>query len=126
MQPKNIMVCLTFALAPYMKVDKGLFRRAGGLIALIGTVSLAKGMKGRAVNEIWIVFAIIAAIIVLFMWDRFPVITVCIGAALSLWATGILTLNQSLADRKSTRLNSSHVEISYAVFCLKKKKNNSD
>src|SRR6266403_1550798 len=28
----------------------------------------------------------------------------------------------SLRDRKSTRLNSSHVEISYAVFCLKKKK----
>src|SRR5690349_23156741 len=28
-----------------------------------------------------------------------------------------------LLDRKSTRLNSSHVEISYAVFCLKKKKN---
>src|SRR5690349_24222085 len=27
-----------------------------------------------------------------------------------------------LRDRKSTRLNSSHVEISYAVFCLKKKK----
>src|SRR5436305_3553847 len=26
-----------------------------------------------------------------------------------------------LADRKSTRLNSSHVRISYAVFCLKKK-----
>src|SRR5690349_23579703 len=28
-------------------------------------------------------------------------------------------------DRKSTRLNSSHVEISYAVFCLKKKKTDS-
>src|SRR5436305_9978492 len=28
----------------------------------------------------------------------------------------------SAADRKSTRLNSSHVRISYAVFCLKKKK----
>src|SRR5690606_39830063 len=27
-------------------------------------------------------------------------------------------------DRKSTRLNSSHVKISYAVFCLKKKTNN--
>src|SRR5438876_4793467 len=27
-------------------------------------------------------------------------------------------------DRKSTRLNSSHPSISYAVFCLKKKKNN--
>src|SRR5699024_12149888 len=29
-----------------------------------------------------------------------------------------------LRDRKSTRLNSSHVSISYAVFCLKKKKKN--
>src|SRR5438874_8886210 len=28
---------------------------------------------------------------------------------------------RALEDRKSTRLNSSHVEISYAVFCLKKK-----
>src|SRR2546430_11917816 len=29
-------------------------------------------------------------------------------------------------DRKSTRLNSSHSQISYAVFCLKKKKKNAD
>src|SRR3712207_8442259 len=29
-----------------------------------------------------------------------------------------------LGDRKSTRLNSSHANISYAVFCLKKKKQN--
>src|SRR5699024_11736576 len=29
---------------------------------------------------------------------------------------------ESMGDRKSTRLNSSHVSISYAVFCLKKKK----
>src|SRR2546430_12449193 len=29
-------------------------------------------------------------------------------------------------DRKSTRLNSSHSQISYAVFCLKKKKKNND
>src|SRR5690606_41502127 len=31
---------------------------------------------------------------------------------------------EKIKDRKSTRLNSSHVKISYAVFCLKKKKNN--
>src|SRR2546428_7106172 len=31
-------------------------------------------------------------------------------------------LVQALGDRKSTRLNSSHDQISYAVFCLKKKK----
>src|SRR5204862_5834021 len=34
-------------------------------------------------------------------------------------ALGCLVI--SIGDRKSTRLNSSHVEISYAVFCLKKK-----
>src|SRR5690606_40313202 len=32
---------------------------------------------------------------------------------------------QVVTDRKSTRLNSSHVKISYAVFCLKKKNNQS-
>src|SRR5207249_10896118 len=31
-------------------------------------------------------------------------------------------LQEALTDRKSTRLNSSHVSISYAVFCLKKKR----
>src|SRR5438874_7957115 len=30
-------------------------------------------------------------------------------------------VDPAIRDRKSTRLNSSHVEISYAVFCLKKK-----
>src|SRR3712207_7083690 len=33
-----------------------------------------------------------------------------------------LILDQVVGDRKSTRLNSSHANISYAVFCLKKKK----
>src|SRR5207302_2727893 len=33
-----------------------------------------------------------------------------------------LALSRAAEDRKSTRLNSSHVKISYAVFCLKKKK----
>src|SRR5262245_62178508 len=42
-------------------------------------------------------------------------------------ATGVRSANErslgstSFADRKSTRLNSSHLGISYAVFCLKKK-----
>src|SRR2546422_2290668 len=38
----------------------------------------------------------------------------CSGSAPGFW--------RSLGDRKSTRLNSSHGYISYAVFCLKKKK----
>src|SRR2546430_6928409 len=36
---------------------------------------------------------------------------------------GVLFHVQPLKDRKSTRLNSSHSQISYAVFCLKKKNN---
>src|SRR3712207_3831403 len=43
-------------------------------------------------------------------WGKFALYNVLGGAV---WAT---------ADRKSTRLNSSHANISYAVFCLKKKK----
>src|SRR2546427_5094847 len=37
-------------------------------------------------------------------------------------ADGRSSLADNLRDRKSTRLNSSHSQISYAVFCLKKKK----
>src|SRR2546430_5365690 len=53
-----------------------------------------------------------------------------IGGALLLGAVALLTLanwgemdrTAQVRDRKSTRLNSSHSQISYAVFCLKKKK----
>src|SRR3712207_8396515 len=38
------------------------------------------------------------------------------------WLRGKLGDDASAPDRKSTRLNSSHANISYAVFCLKKKK----
>src|SRR5690625_6546653 len=36
------------------------------------------------------------------------------------WADTVIVSLRNWADRKSTRLNSSHVAISYAVFCLKK------
>src|SRR5437773_7699179 len=43
-----------------------------------------------------------------------------------LWPGAVLPwrprVDRQLLDRKSTRLNSSHITISYAVFCLKKKK----
>src|SRR2546426_5649206 len=45
------------------------------------------------------------------------------GATADLGGLGALALTIGVArDRKSTRLNSSHLVISYAVFCLKKKK----
>src|SRR5699024_12532861 len=43
----------------------------------------------------------------------------------SLMRSAVITLER-IKDRKSTRLNSSHVSISYAVFCLKKKKANKE
>src|SRR2546430_13421264 len=57
-----------------------------------------------------------------------PAATLELGAALGrlLVATDGRTVQEITLriDRKSTRLNSSHSQISYAVFCLKKKKKN--
>src|SRR2546426_5249608 len=47
-----------------------------------------------------------------------------IGFILALFACVVLHELGHALDRKSTRLNSSHLVISYAVFCLKKKNNN--
>src|SRR5690349_22205327 len=44
------------------------------------------------------------------------------GIGMARVATPDVGVGRGHEDRKSTRLNSSHVEISYAVFCLKKKK----
>src|SRR3712207_8766499 len=43
------------------------------------------------------------------------------GAAVLVGALELAVIIGALTDRKSTRLNSSHANISYAVFCLKKK-----
>src|SRR5256886_3386303 len=52
-------------------------------------------------------------------------IQVCMIAALAastfFFSSGSVASNEMFGDRKSTRLNSSHSQISYAVFCLKKK-----
>ncbi len=40
---------------------------------------------------------IIAIVVVLFVWNRLPVVFVAIFTSLALWATGVLDLNQALA-----------------------------
>src|SRR5205814_7057756 len=45
-----------------------------------------------------------------------------LGGNLPIRASDLLLTSRIRVDRKSTRLNSSHLGISYAVFCLKKKK----
>jgi len=44
-----------------------------------------------------ITFLILGAVVAVFIWDKLPVAIVAIGVALSLWATDVLTLEQSLA-----------------------------
>ena len=47
-------------------------------------------------SDMTITFLVLAAVVVVFVWDRLPVAIVAVGVALSLWATGVLDLNQSL------------------------------
>src|SRR3712207_8998998 len=62
--------------------------------------------------------------------DPHPDVRTAASAVLTEWSSpavarrlaGILATPALREDRKSTRLNSSHANISYAVFCLKKKK----
>src|SRR5204863_7523805 len=54
------------------------------------------------------------------IWLRAPVRPTRIAILLS-FVCAVIGAHLNAIDRKSTRLNSSHVEISYAVFCLKKK-----
>src|SRR5437773_4959754 len=42
------------------------------------------------------------------------------------YLTDAVAIARAMGDRKSTRLNSSHITISYAVFCLKKKTKNNN
>ena len=44
-----------------------------------------------------ITFVVLGAVVALFVWDRLPVAIVAIGVALSLWATGVLDLDDALA-----------------------------
>src|SRR3712207_8499013 len=90
-------------LFPYTPLSRSLFPGqilAGEIIArrwtdIIWTASLrARRLEGHQVKYVYYTILLIYA----------------------LW--GLI----ALSDRKSTRLNSSHANISYAVFCLKKKK----
>ena len=50
-----------------------------------------------ALSDITLTFAIVAAVVVLFVWDRLPVVVVAMATSLALWATGVLDLGQALA-----------------------------
>src|SRR6266496_5568520 len=88
-------------------------------------------MSQFSLNVLWVDFLLVVSFWVFFFNDTATteIYTLSLHDALPilLWTGEGLAPDDCVAppagiDRKSTRLNSSHVEISYAVFCLKKKK----
>src|SRR5256885_11050520 len=76
--------------------------------------SRVKQLSGVLVSRA-LLLAVPALTVLSVMWSDEPLLTIKYSLEF------VLTIVVSL-DRKSTRLNSSHLVISYAVFCLKKKK----
>src|SRR5436309_6203152 len=84
------------------------------------TLFRSRGRRARpegAARELWAIPLIVCA------WANTHLSVYLAFVLLAFYALDALWSARGRAeDRKSTRLNSSHVKISYAVFCLKKKK----
>ena len=48
-------------------------------------------------SQTTITYLVLAGVVAVFVWDRVPVAIVAVGTALTLWATGVLDLDQALA-----------------------------
>src|SRR3712207_6202788 len=114
------------ALAVAMGIGRFAFTPLMPLMLRDGTLSAAAGAEWAAANYGgYLVGALTAS---WFSSDprrglRLSLLGVALTTAAAAWADGESTLLiGTMLDRKSTRLNSSHANISYAVFCLKKKK----
>ena len=87
------------------------------LLAVTGTATNGLGM-GLATTAVMVTSGLLISALRSYIPAdvRIPAFVLVIAA--------LVTLVDMAIDRKSTRLNSSHITISYAVFCLKKKKKN--
>src|SRR5690625_544989 len=101
-----------------------------GLIILVIAVSLDGFGVGVTYGARNILVPPLALLIIMFCSGVIVLLSMTIGNVLSAFISpqlastfggAILVALGIFSDRKSTRLNSSHVAISYAVFCLKKK-----
>src|SRR6266496_4227771 len=81
-------------------------------LTLVGEPELIFFFNDTATTEIY----------TLSLHDALPISATRASCCSGLSTTLLTAMSRRSEDRKSTRLNSSHVEISYAVFCLKKKR----
>src|SRR3712207_1822264 len=117
------------ASAPFMKSGPDVFRQMLD-VNLLGVTNMAQAVLGPMTEMGYgriIAVASTAGLkgypyVSAYCAAKHAVIGFVRALALETAKTGV-TVNAVCPDRKSTRLNSSHANISYAVFCLKKKKN---
>ncbi len=64
---------------------------------LVGGPGTARPTTLPRIDDIAITFCVLGAVVVLFLWNRLPVEVVAVGAGLTLYATGVLDLDQVLA-----------------------------
>src|SRR5690349_9955648 len=102
---------LTVRLAGAVQAAEAVLLLAATVLAAVDT---AAGKSYQAASGI--------ALTVIGLLTVGLLLLIALGLARARQWTRTPALMTQLLDRKSTRLNSSHVEISYAVFCLKKKK----
>src|SRR3989454_1847757 len=84
------------------------FLMAGSALAASGVLTVTRAISQPACSNWWICSTV--------------AFTSAVSGVVMDWTT--IGAPPPMGDRKSTRLNSSHLVISYAVFCLKKKKKN--
>src|SRR3712207_8053372 len=77
--------------------------------------------RSEQYSESWPVFAVNLSLVPVFVIMFDPIVRAYAAERYFLLRLRV-ALTALMLDRKSTRLNSSHANISYAVFCLKKKK----
>src|SRR5690606_39638463 len=86
---------------------------------LINLINLTH-VKAFGEAEFWFAIVKVGAIVGMILLGLYLLVSGAGGEQASV--SNLWTHGGFFPDRKSTRLNSSHVKISYAVFCLKKKK----
>src|SRR5438445_8945402 len=80
-------------------------------------------------GDLWLILGLFGTVLLLILpippmaLDLFLAVSIGISLLILLVILYLEEAADFTGDRKSTRLNSSHANISYAVFCLKKKKN---